>query len=213
VRRYYVTGTDTDVGKTRVAAALGRAQLRHGPATVVKLVQTGLPPGAPGDAEVAAGLAGCTWRELHRFAEPADPWSAALAAGCEPLTALALADEVRTLAGNLVLEGSGGAAVPLNESESLTDCALELGCEAVLVVGLRLGCINHALLTIEFLERRGMAFSAGVLCERWGTTTPAYRTDVERALRGRIPAFHVMRHEVDGETGIAEAAKFFASIR
>jgi dethiobiotin synthase len=212
VKRYYVTGTDTDVGKTRATAALARALAAREPVTIVKLVQTGLPPEEAGDAQIAAALAGCAAKELRRFALPADPWSAALAEGREPPAAGALAREASALAGSLVLEGSGGAAVPLNATESITDCARMLGGEAVLVVGLRLGCINHAFLTLEFLERRGMPVRAALLSERWGTTEPAYRTDVERALLGRVPAMHVMPHEPDQGASVAAAAAWFAAI-
>jgi len=180
----YVTGTDTGVGKTRVCAALGRAGLRHdgGPYRIVKLVQTGLGADERGDAREAAELAGCAWSELHRFPLAADPWSAALDAGAVPLTARALAEELAAMPGAAIVEGSGGAAVPLNGRESISDAARAAGCEAILVIGLRLGCINHALLTLDYLGQRGFALRGAVLCEAFGPTEAAYRLQVERAV-------------------------------
>jgi dethiobiotin synthetase len=122
--RLFVTGTDTNVGKTRVTAALARAFVMGGEwPTIVKLVQTGLAGNAPGDAAEAGALAGCPFVELARFARSADPWSASLAAQCEPLDAATLAGRLDAFADPLIVEGAGGAAVPLNPRESLADVA------------------------------------------------------------------------------------------
>lgn len=142
--RLFVTGTD--VGKTRVTAAVARRLVMGSERpTIVKLVQTGL----AGDAAEAAALAGCPFAEIARFARPADPWSAALAAQCEPLDAATLAGRLDAVADPLLIEGAGGAAVPLNARESLTDVSALARCDALVAVGLRLGCINHALLTLD----------------------------------------------------------------
>jgi dethiobiotin synthetase len=190
--RLYVTGTDTDVGKTRVTAALARElRERHGSATVVKIAQTGLGEEEPGDAQLAAELAGCAWRELVRFRKPADAWTAARDAGRPPLRADEAARMIDGIPGPLVVEGSGGAAVPLNETESITDVAARCGLEAMLVVGLRLGCISHALLTAEYLATRDVRLRGIVLCERW-PVEEGYVDDVRRALqRLDVPIEHV----------------------
>ena len=180
--RLYVTGTDTDVGKTLVTAAAAAAlRERHGAATVVKIAQTGLASRTTGDAQYAAELAGCEWRELARFPQPADPWTAALAAGAQPLRASEAADAIAAIAGPVVVEGSGGAAVPLNEDETISDVAVRCELEALLVVGLRLGCLNHATLTLEYLARRGVRVRGIVLCARWPTEA-GYLRDVQRVL-------------------------------
>jgi dethiobiotin synthetase len=187
MRHLYVTGTDTGVGKTRVTAALARAARDAGrPYDVVKLVQTGLVAGEQGDAEEAGRLAGCTWREFHRFALPSDPWAAALAAGERPLEAVAIAGELAELPGAAIVEGSGGAAVPLNADESLSDAARAAGCEVVVAIGLRLGCISHAVLTLEYLTRRGFIIRGAILCEAWGPTEQTYRDHVTRALASHV---------------------------
>lgn len=186
--RLFITGTDTGVGKTRVTAAFARALATERNVTIVKLAQTGVDAGEPGDAETAGVLAGCAWRELHRFRLPADPWTAALAEGRTPLRALALASELDALGDDLVIEGSGGIAVPLNDRETLADVALHARAQAVVVVGLRLGCINHATLTLEYLAKRGIALSHVVYTEPWEPVDARYRVQVERALAPRIDA-------------------------
>ena len=95
MQRYFVTGTDTDVGKTRTTAALALALRLAGKApTIVKLVQTGLAPGVPGDAAHAGTLAGVPHVELARFFKAADPWSAAEAEGKSEVRAYELVDDV-----------------------------------------------------------------------------------------------------------------------
>jgi dethiobiotin synthetase len=183
--RYFVTGTDTDVGKTRVAAALALALRATGAApTVVKAVQTGLAPGVEGDAARAGALAGVAHAELARFAKPADPWSAALAEGAA-VRACDLVAWIDALQGALVVEGSGGIMVPLNEREHFGDVVRLARLEVVLAVGLRLGCINHALLTLDFCRAAGIPVAGALLVERWGPTDAAYRDDVARALQGK----------------------------
>jgi len=185
MHRYFVAGTDTDVGKTRATAALALALRRAGTSpTIVKVVQTGLACGAEGDAARAGALAGASHAELARFTKPADPWSAALAQGAT-LHARDLAARVDALVGPLVVEGSGGMLVPLNEREHLGDVARLARLEVVLAVGLRLGCINHALLTLAFCREAGIGVAGTLLVERWGPTDATYRDDVTRALQGK----------------------------
>ena len=187
-----MTGTDTDVGKTRVAAALALALRRAGKApTVVKVVQTGAAPGSEGDAARAGALAGVPHIELERFEKPADPWSAALAGGAA-LRARNLAARIDALGGPLVVEGSGGIAVPLNEREHLGDVARLANLEVVLAVGLRLGCINHALLTLELCRGAGIPVAGAMLVERWSPSSTEYRDDVTRALQGKSPILGIL---------------------
>jgi dethiobiotin synthetase len=213
LRGIYVTGTDTDIGKTRVVAAIARAW--NGGTTiptVVKFVQTGIPPGKEGDAQLAARLAGTRWAEPARFRAPADPWSAALAESRRPLRARELANALRPYPEPLVAEGSGGAAVPLNECESLSDVAVQLGLPALIVVGLRLGCINHAVLTISYLQARNLRVSGLVLVERWEPVTDAYRDDVRRALTRHAAVLGTIPFEPDPHRTITTAAPLFAPL-
>jgi dethiobiotin synthetase len=209
MHRYFITGTDTDVGKTRVSAALALA-LRNAALspTVVKLVQTGLTQGAAGDAERAGRLAAVPFVELRRFAKAADPWSAALAERT-PLSCSALAGELASMAGALIVEGSGGVMVPLNAHEQLGDVAAEAGLETIVVVGLRIGCLNHALLTLEHCERRRVAVAGVVLVERWSATTPAYRDDVRRVLQGKSQIFGILPFAPNEAGSVEAGAKLF----
>ncbi|MBC5799503.1 MAG: dethiobiotin synthase [Candidatus Eremiobacteraeota bacterium] len=211
--RYFVTGTDTDVGKTRVCAALARALRERGQTpTIVKLVQTGLSPGVPGDADDAARLSGCDAYEFVRFPLAADPWNAALHAGSEPLEATALAARLDAFADPLVIEGSGGAAVPLNERETLAYVAARARCEAILVVALRLGCINHALLTLAYLAAHDVTVRGAVFVERTAPSDDDYRDQVRRALDVHVALLGNVPFDPDATRSVSGAATLFTNL-
>jgi dethiobiotin synthetase len=187
--RIFVTGTDTDVGKTYVTSAFATAlRLQLPPAasiTIVKAVQTGLDETKPGDARQAfaeAKGAQIFARELRRFRKAADPYSAALAEGAVPARADELAAELAQIEGAIVVEGAGGAACPLNDTETMADIASAGRLSVIIVVGLRLGCINHALMTAEYLRSKKCWIAGAVLTDRWQRSSDDYRADVERAL-------------------------------
>jgi dethiobiotin synthetase len=71
-------------------------------------------------------------------------------------------ERLRNMADVVVVEGVGGFKVPLNDDQDTTDMAALLGLPVILVVGLRLGCLNHALLTEEAIERRGLRFAGWI---------------------------------------------------
>lgn len=203
--RVYVTGTDTDIGKTMVCAVVARAMMAaYASATVVKIVQTGSEPGEPGDAEIASGIAGCSSLEFARFAKAADPWSASVEAGRKPLHARALARQLKNVPGPLVAEGSGGAAVPLNRSESISDVAVHANLDALVVVGLRLGCINHTILTLQYLRAAGIRNRGVVLSLRWPDTPRAYVAEVEAVIGVHAPILAVIEGrdlQIDSSVG------------
>lgn len=212
-RGIYVTGTDTDVGKTRVAAAVARAwKEASGTATIVKLVQTGLAPSVEGDAAVAGRWAGTAWRELGRFRAAADPWSAALAEHNAPLQLETLLSRLRACPGPVVVEGSGGAAVPLDANHTLTDVAAAAGLPALVVVGLRLGCLNHALLTIDYLKGQKMHVAGLVCVERWQPIDDSYRNDVRRVLAPHAPLLGFIGFDHDPQRSTLLAAPLFAAL-
>jgi dethiobiotin synthetase len=222
--RYFVTGTDTDVGKTRVAATLARALVdAGGNPTIVKLVQTGLAPGEEGDASRAARLAAplsatkfptpaVPCLELARFAKPADPWSAAIAEDVPPLLAADLAAAVEAISGTVVVEGSGGLAVPLSETEQFVHVAAMANLKVILTVGLRLGCINHALLSLALCEQMNLRVAAAILVERWGPTDAGYRADVERSLRSRIDVVGLLPFTPDERISVEHGARSFEKL-
>lgn len=209
--RLFVTGTDTDVGKTRLTAALAAMFVARGECpTIVKMVQTGLPPGAPGDAAEAADLAGCASLELARFRLAADPWSAALAESAPPLDGATLARRIAEVPVPAIVEGAGGAAVPINAHETLTSVAARAACAAVVAVGLRLGCISHALLTLAYLESHGVPVGGVVLVDRWRSSSAGERANVERALAARAPVLGYVAHDLEARRSVANAAAVLA---
>jgi dethiobiotin synthetase len=211
IPRFFVTGTDTDAGKTRVVAAIALALRRSlspaTPVTVVKPIQTGLAAGESGDAETAALLTGTQIAscELRRFRKPADPYNAALAEGVTPVACSALAAEIARIEGALVVEGAGGIAVPLNADETFADLAAACGLRVVIAVGLRLGCISHTLLTAHYLRSHGCAVAGAVLVARWQGTLKDYEADVIRCVSKEVPVLATLPHD-PAATALAESA-------
>jgi dethiobiotin synthase len=213
VHRYFITGTDTDVGKTRVTAALALALQRAGHTpTIVKLVQTGAIPGAQGDAQLAGRLSGVPSRELARYEKAADPWSAALAAGALVPTAQELADALAQIGGALVAEGAGGIMAPLSAGAHLGHVAVLARLETVVTIGLRLGCLNHALLTLDHCRRLSLPVACAVLVERWGPTQSAYRADVARVLRPHVRMLGLLPFSPEQAESVEAGAKLFESL-
>ena len=165
-----VTGTDTGVGKTVVAAALVLALRQRGVKAVgFKPVETGLGPEEPADSMVLAEATGVhvdLMRPLLRLPEPLAPAVAAERAGVA-IDPKALESRIRALraAGyTLVVEGAGGLLVPLAWGYTALDLARETGLEAVVVGRAGLGTLNHVALTLEALARgkvpvRGVALN------------------------------------------------------
>ncbi|MHB0818788.1 dethiobiotin synthase [Stutzerimonas stutzeri] len=171
---FFVTGTDTDVGKTTIAAGLLHAARQAGFSTAAaKPLASGceMTPQGLRNGDALALLAECTlpmrYEAVNPFAfEPAiAPHLAAREAGIE-LSAARLAEPVRRMlalqADFSLVEGAGGWRVPLAGRENLSDLALLLGLPVILVVGVRLGCINHALLSMEAIERDGLRLAGWV---------------------------------------------------
>lgn len=213
LHRYLVTGTDTDVGKTRVTAALAKALRVSGETpTVIKLVQTGLAPGIPGDAALAGRLSGSKHVELARFRKPADPWSAALAEGTPTVRAEDLARIIEGVKGAVVAEGAGGLAVPLNSAQNFATLAVLAKLEVILVVGLRLGCMNHALLTLSLCDQYNIRVAGGVLVDRWEKSEPSYAADVRRALQGKLEILGILPFDPDEAASVDQGAQLFVPL-
>ncbi len=164
-RAYFLTGTDTEVGKTLISAALLRA------AAVQGLRALGMKPVAAGDAGDVDALIAASNVQAPREAvnpyllrEPLSPHLAARRDGVAiDLERIARCfDELRGRADFLVVEGAGGFRVPLTETHDGADLAARLGLPVILVVGLRLGCLNHALLTAEAIRARGLHLAGWV---------------------------------------------------
>jgi dethiobiotin synthetase len=163
----FITGTDTGVGKTVFARALLRSQVARGYRAVgMKPVASGIAPGGAGNADVLALAAAgnvdapLALRNPYAFAAAIAPHLAAEASGVAiELDRIQRAfDDLALRADRVVVEGAGGALAPLGHAHDMLDIAQALGIPVVLVVGMRLGCLNHALLSALAIRARGLRF-------------------------------------------------------
>jgi dethiobiotin synthetase len=192
----FVTGTDTGVGKTLISCALLHA-LRAESKTAI-----GMKPVATGGVKTADGLisddaillqAASSQRLSTRlinpypFAPPIAPHIAAQAAGVriEIGRIVKACSELVKVCDVVVMEGVGGFRVPLNESQDTADLAVKVALPIILVVGMRLGCLNHALLTVEAITSRELKF-AGWIANQAEAGMQAFTENVV-ALKERIP--------------------------
>jgi len=169
----FVTGTDTGVGKTLCAAALLEVYRQQGFSTIA------MKPVASGCEQTSDGLRNedallliqhmseaANYEEVnpYTFLPPMAPHLAAArenkTINCDEL--VAQAQLLAKRADRIVIEGAGGWLAPLNEQQSFADLTEQLGLPVVLVVGIRLGCLNHALLTIENMQYRNIEIAGWI---------------------------------------------------
>ena len=191
---YFVTGTDTGVGKTLVSCALLHAFAAQGKRVA------GFKPVAAGcddddhneDAKLlrAASTVQATYGQINPycFHRPIAPHLAARHAGVniEFSRIMASYRELAGQADEVIVEGSGGFCVPLNDRQTSADLAKQLELPVILVVGMRLGCINHALLTMHAIAHYQLK-CAGWVANVLDTGMPALQENIQ-ALRERIAA-------------------------
>jgi dethiobiotin synthetase len=172
VHGFFVTGTDTNIGKTLVSAWL----VTHLDASYWKPVQAGTEPAT--DAATVQRLAEVPPErilpEAYLLPEPIAPHEAARRAGIAIDMEKLRAPEHEGL---LVVEGAGGLMVPLTEDAYMIDLAADLDLPIVLVARSTLGTINHTLLSIETIRRRGLPLAGVVIT---GPETPHNRAAIER---------------------------------
>ena len=174
---YFIVGTDTNVGKTYVASAL----VQHFASSGLKTI--GMKPIASGcelneknelineDVTALSNASNVTVPlnliNPYRFAPAIAPHIAAEQAGVQiDINYIQQAyAQLTSLADVLVVEGAGGFYVPLNTTQTLADLAVLLDIPVILVVGMRLGCINHALLTVEAIHSRGLKLAGWIANE------------------------------------------------
>ncbi len=171
--RLFVTGTDTGVGKTRVATGLCRAFARLGACVgAMKPIAAGAQATAEGlrNEDALALRAAMNFRAAYdtvnpyAFAAAIAPHIAARDAGTTiDFAVLDRAYERLSLQSDvLIVEGAGGWLVPIDAERSFADLAQRWRLGVVLVVGLRLGCLNHALLTAQAISSRGLSLRGWV---------------------------------------------------
>lgn len=195
---FFITGTDTDAGKTRVAAALLAAARERGLTTAaLKPVAAGTVATPDGlcNEDVMALAAQCTealtLSDINPvcFDEPIAPHIAA-ANQDVMLTAGKLAEQCRPVlsrqADLTVVEGAGGWKVPLNGQETLADLVRLLDIPVILVVGMKLGCLNHALLTAQAIAADGLPL-AGWVANRIDPDMARYQENLD-TLKQLLPA-------------------------
>ena len=197
MRGLFVTGTDTGVGKTVVAAAVVSALAARGePVAPFKPVVTGLDdapdPAWPPDHELLASAAGVSPDAVapHRFGPPVSPHLAAELAG-ERLELSALVAGARAAGEGhvLIVEGVGGLLVPLTAEASVRDLAAELRLPLLVAARPGLGTINHTLLTLEAARSAGLEVAAVVLTP-W-PERPLPMQESNRLTIGRLGAVDV----------------------
>ena len=149
--KLFVTATGTDCGKTVVSAILCQALN----ADYWKPVQTGAPPSDSSTVKNLVSFPIQIFPETHLFSEPVSPHYASEIEGKKIKLSDFLLPETNN---NLIVEGAGGLLVPLNEhGDCVIDLIHQFELEVVLVIRLYLGCINHALLSINELKRNNIA--------------------------------------------------------
>jgi dethiobiotin synthetase len=172
MRGVFVTGTDTEVGKTVVATGLLRGLAQRGYRTAaMKPVASGChatPEGLRNEdalSLIAEATQPCAYDRVnpYAFAPAIAPHLAAAEVGCD-IDPNRIEENFRSLpdADICVVEGAGGWRVPLNDTYTIGAIAQRLDLAVVLVVGVRLGCINHALLTAEAVTRDGLCLAGWV---------------------------------------------------
>ena len=197
-RGFFITGTDTEVGKTLIASALILKIKALAPNQTVM----GFKPVVAGTSKSPAGLTVNEDLESLKLASgypgnasdlcpyllptPAAPHLVAKSMGItlELSTMLSAYESKRAQADWSVVEGAGGFLVPINEEQDLGDLAQALQMPVILVVGLRLGCINHALLSAAAIAQRGLRL-AGWVANTIDADMPYLHENID-TLRARI---------------------------
>ncbi|MBA4142060.1 MAG: dethiobiotin synthase [Nitrosospira sp.] len=166
---YFVTGTGTDVGKTRVSCALLHAFGALGKTVAgMKPVAAGRENGKWRDVELLAAASSITapYEQMNPYAllPPIAPHIAAEQSGVDIDIAVIRQAylELRKIAEVVIVEGIGGFLVPLNDHQDSGDMARALGLPVILVVGMQLGCLNHALLTARAVRATGLPLAGWV---------------------------------------------------
>jgi len=214
-KRFFITGTDTDAGKTYVTVGLLKAAHRKG------LNSFGLKPIAAGASWVNGELVNDDGLKIQQASSVKLDYLQINPIVFEP----AIAPHIAALKENKVvsvsrlegfikgalltpgefvlIEGAGGWKVPLNDRELISDLAKSLGFPVVVVVNMKLGCINHALLTIESIKNDGLSI-AGWIANTEPLFMPSYDENL-MSLQSMISApflgaLEYYEHEVDSES-------------
>jgi len=173
-KNFFLAGTDTDCGKTFIASALLHKAAESG------LRSLGLKPVAAGAAEIDGSLKNDDALSLMQFSTVALPYAQVNPVVLAPAIAPHIAAEqigrrvtvsqlegfvrgaLMTPADFRIIEGAGGWFVPVNRRETLSELPQRLKTEVILVVGMKLGCISHSLLTVQAIRQDGLKIAGWV---------------------------------------------------
>jgi dethiobiotin synthetase len=208
-RGYFITGTDTGVGKSCVSVALLRALQRQG------LCVVGMKPVASGCEETADGLRNEDALLLQQYASlrvdydlinpyafaPAiAPHLAAKRAGVtiEFAPILERFRQLQEMSEAVIVEGAGGWLVPLNDQQSIADLATALQLPVIIVVAIRLGCINHALLTAQAVRASGCTLAGWIANHTRAASAESAETIDAIAARIGVPLLEQIDHAPQG---------------
>jgi dethiobiotin synthetase len=179
--RWFITGTDTDVGKTVATACLAQSARKRGSVIAAKPVASGVAGGTLGEDALLISEAAGHAPLCHATYGPAVSPHRAILMGGKALNAPALAHWIQRLQGDSVLvEGVGGWRVPLQVGASpiqVNDLARWTDGRIIVVARDRLGTLNHTLLTVEAIHREGFDVAGVVLCRIPGETPPPSNLD------------------------------------
>ena len=212
-----VTGTDTGIGKTVIAAALVLSRRAAGVDAVgFKPAESGIGEGEVADSAVlaaASGLSEPLADPVARLAEPLAPAVAAERAGVtlDPAAIEARIAALRDAGRSLVVEGAGGLLVPLAWGYTALDLAARVGLHAVVVGRAGLGTLNHVQLTADALARRGVPVRAVVLNGRAPVPDLAEATN-PAALRRLLPGVRLLEVPMQDRREPFEAARAIAAL-
>ena len=217
---YFITGTDTNVGKTYVTCALTRRARALGLRVFAfKPIETGCSTGPDGrwlgaDQELLAAAAG-DWQQgvlrgVYRFPLPAAPLVAAEVAGAVIDLGVVVSTARRGAeqagpASIALIEGAGGWRVPITRTADMATLAREASLPVIVVARAGLGTINHSLLTIEAIERDGLRVAAVVISQRSDDDpefTASNLREINRRWAGRVLTLSAQDSVLDPLLGI-----------
>lgn len=207
---FFITGTDTGVGKTRFASLLARSMISKGvDVKVCKPIATGCQRNSKGvlfsedtlALSRAAGDKDLTSITPWCFEIPASPALAAKLEGSNlSIEALAVAVEKRCGDTFAIVEGAGGLLCPLTDTESIADLAQRLQYPIIVVARRSLGTLNHLLLTLEVARQYGLVVAGVVMSEtEEALDLAAIHNPVEFSLRSAVPLLAVLPFEKTGD--------------
>ncbi len=215
--RFFITGTDTDAGKTvatcqllRSFSAAGQTAVAMKPVASGCIWQDGQLVNADALAHAAAGnvVVDPQRANPYRFEPAISPHLAARAAGISLAVPhlLDCADQLQAKADVLLIEGAGGWYAPLSDAQTMADLAQALAAPVILVVGMKLGCLNHAILSAEAIAARGLSL-AGWIANRSDPAMACYAENLDW-LRTHLPAplLAEIPRQPDAERGELPAA-------